>query len=414
MAQAPSKTLEFRPRPEGAPPGCDECGERRVNLPAALSAVADDFDWLVRDYDSFRLFLMEELAHRFPERQRWTPADVEVVIVELLASQMDRLSHALDVVQAERFLTTARRPESVRRHLALIGYDAVARTPEAAYDRLPPLPAGQTETATERLERLWALVPGRMEQARADGPRRIGEQERMVTLADHAARLMRHPFCERAQARLVWTGAWSTILVSVLLDGAALLDDALHNAGLPAAGAGRPNLISAPLWDAVIAWHEAEGLPLPQVTPALTRRQILRIVVDRYRMIGAEVFLEDALQVPITFWLSVKIRPGYFRSEIRDGLAQVLSTEPGGLFEPGRLGFGEDVHASNIIEVAMALDGVETACLNRFKQLGTMWADRTDAGVIEIAPDEVAICQNAPGAPHLGGFEITVLGGETG
>ena len=61
-------------------------------------AIADDFDWRARDYDSFRLFMMQELAYRFPDRRRWTPADIEVVIVELLAAALDRASHALDAV----------------------------------------------------------------------------------------------------------------------------------------------------------------------------------------------------------------------------------------------------------------------------------------------------------------------------
>lgn len=406
MAEAPTKTLIYRtPDPE-AEPNCSECAERRVNLPGALPDIADDFDWLVRDYDSFRLFMMEELAHRFPRRTRWTPADIEVVIVELLASQMDRLSHALDVVHAEHFLATAMRPESVRRLLMLIGYDAVARTPEAAYDRLPPIPlerdddgAPIEETPDARLERLWTLFPQYMDAARGDGPRRIGEQHRMVTLQDHVDRIAAHPLCERAQARLVWTGAWNTILVSVLLRDAARLDDPLAD---------------GPAWASVVQFHQAEGLPLPDIGQDLTRRHVLRIVIDRFRMIGTEVFLEDAQRAPITFWLSVKARPGYFRSEIRDSLMDVYSSDPGGLFEPGNLGFGEDVYASNLIEAAMQVEGIETACLNRFKRMGADTPDRTDEGFIVIDPDEIAICQNTPGAPEMGTFDITVLGGETG
>lgn len=38
-----------------------------AELPPAellMPGVADDFDWAVRDYDLFRLFMMHELAHR--------------------------------------------------------------------------------------------------------------------------------------------------------------------------------------------------------------------------------------------------------------------------------------------------------------------------------------------------------------
>ncbi|MDH3264035.1 MAG: hypothetical protein OEM24_08560 [Paracoccaceae bacterium] len=402
MADAPTKTLIFEA-------GCGDCGRRRVDLPAPLPAIDDDFDWLVRDYDSFRLFMMEELAYRFPERRRWTPADVEVLIVEALAAALDRLSHTLDLVQNEHFLATARRPGSVRRLLALIGYDAPARQAEEIAAELPSLPTGSgPETPEAALERYWRLFPQAMETARAEGPRLIAEQKRMVTLADHAERLAGHPLCDRAAARLVWTGAWSTILVSLLLDAARKLDDPLTG---PRAG---PLAVDDTLWDQVQAYHAAAGLPLPPLSPALTTRQVLAIVVERFRLIGSEVFLEDARPVPITFWLSVRAKEGYFRSELIDSITEVLSSDAGGLFETGRLGFGEDVFASNIVEAVMAVDGVETVCLNRFKRMGEGAADQADSGVIAIADDEIAICQNIPGRPELGFFQITVNGGETG
>ena len=143
--------------------GCPDCGERSAVLPLPIPAIADDFDWRSRDYDSFRLFMMQELAYRFPERRRWTPADVEVVIVELLAAALDRASHALDVVQAERYLETARRPQSVRRLLKLIGYDAVERIDPALLESLPPPAPGIAESTAQQLERYWRLNPQAME-----------------------------------------------------------------------------------------------------------------------------------------------------------------------------------------------------------------------------------------------------------
>ena len=125
MAELADPVLSF----EG---GCPDCGDRRAVLPLPLPQIANDFDWRARDYDSFRLFMMQELAYRFAERRRWTPADVEVVIVEVLAAALDRASHALDAVQAERYLETARRPQSVRRLLKLIGYDVVQRIAKAS------------------------------------------------------------------------------------------------------------------------------------------------------------------------------------------------------------------------------------------------------------------------------------------
>ena len=402
MAELPEPILIF----EG---GCPDCGERIARLPPPPPGVRDDFDWNVRDYDSFRLFMMQELAHRFPERRRWTPADMEVVIVELLAAALERASRAIDVVQAERFLDTARRPESVRRLLALIGYDAIERTDPEKLAALPPLPPGQTETEAERIERFWRFDPAEMERARADGPRRIGEQLRMVTLDDHETVLARHPLVARAQARLVWTGAWNTILVSALLEDAHTLDEPLHVGAAPAEGG--PSEMRPSLWEEIVDFHRVTRLERPVVSGALTARRLLRGMIERYRMLGSEVFLENAKPAPIVFTLSVRARPGFFRSELRQALAEEFSAGEGGFFEPGRMDFGEALYASDIIERAMSVEGVAVACLNRFRRLGP-YPDRTAAGVIRVAADEFIMCLNERGAPGKGTYRIVVNGGE--
>lgn len=399
MADLPDLILEFKD-------GCPDCGERRAQLPPPLPGVADDFDWKVRDYDSLRLFMMQELAHRFPDRRRWTPADMEVVVVELLAAALDRASHAIDAVQGERYLATARRPQSVRRLLKLIGYDAAERVRDETLDKLPPPELGLIETRDESLERLWRLEPALMEQARAEGPRLIAEQRRMVTLDDHESVLSTHPLVARAQARLVWTGAWNTVLVSALLEGDRGLDDPL-----PVPGSGGEADV---LWQAVEDFHDAQNLPLPTGPGSFTPRQLLRVVIERRRMIGSEVFLEEAKPASIAFTLSVRAKPGYFRSEMRQALADVFSADEGGFFEPGRLDFGEDLFASDIIEAVMAVDGVAVACLNRFKRVGSGWPDRVAEGFIPVEDDEYLRCMNARGEPKKGYYRLIVNGGEAG
>jgi len=389
--------------------GCPDCGERRAVLPIPLPGVRDDFDWKSRDYDSFRLFMMQELAYRFPERRRWTPADMEVVIVELLAAALDRASHALDAVQGERYLETARRPQSVRRLLKLIGYDAVLRTDPAVLEGLPPAPDDLPETSEQRLERYWRLSPAAMEEAREEGPRLTGEVRRMVTLADHETILERHPLVARARARLVWTGAWYTVLVAALLEDNLELDKALHIGPAPIDQG--PSEVDDVLWVDIVDFHRIEQLALPPVNAALTPRRLLRVMIELNRMVGAEVFLETAKKAPITFVLSIRVKGGYFRSEVKQALHQVFTADQGGFFEPGRLGFGADLFASDLIEAAMAVEGVEVACLNRFKRVGA-YPDRTVAGVIEIADDEFVLCSNDRNSPEDGTYRITVNAGE--
>lgn len=390
--------------------GCPDCGERIAVLPIPIPGVANDFDWKSRDYDSFRLFMMQELAYRFPERKRWTPADIEVVIIEILSSALDRASHAIDTVQAERFLETARRPQSVRRLLKLIGYDAVERTDPNILDGLPPLPDQTiTESKSQKLERYWRLEPSAMEQARKDGPRLTQEVRRMVTLNDHEIILQKHPLVARARARHIWSGAWYTILVAALLEGNKGLDNKLH-IGVPPAN-NIPSNVDQDLWRQVIDYHRIENLALPPVNGELTARHILRVVIEQNRMIGSEVFLEGTKPLAISFDLSVRAKKGYFRSELKQALNQIFTSDKGGFFEPGQHGFGEDLFASDLIEKAMSVEGVEVACLNRFKRVGN-YPDRTSAGVIEVAEDEFVLCDNERNQAENGTFRIIVNAGE--
>lgn len=384
--------------------GCPDCGERVASLPLPIPGAEDDFDWATRDYDSFRLFMMQELASRFPERRRWTPADMEVVIVELLAAALDRASHAIDRVQGERFLDSARRPESVRRLLKLIGYDATLRLdPALLADRPEP-------DAARKVEGFWRDNPGAMEQARAAGPRLIAEQNRMVTLSDHSDVLEGHPLVALARARLVWTGAWQTILVSVLLEDDIALDQPLHSgAATPV-----PDGLRRELWDAVTVYHTDRRLPLPPVNETLTGRRILRGLIEDYRMIGTEVFLEPANPAAITITLSIRAKPGYFRSELKQALAQVFSADQGGFFETGRLDFGQALYASDVIESAMAVEGVAVACLNLFRRVGKGFQDQSGDGVITVEPDEFIECRSERARPENGMLRIVVNGGEAG
>lgn len=378
MAEEPGVKLTF-------PGGCPDCGDRQVDLPKPLPAVGDDFDWRVRDYDGFRLAMLEELAARYPERTRWTPADLEVVIVEVLATVLDQLSDQLDRVTSEAYLETARRPESVRRHLSLLGYDA---------ERIA-LARKQIQPG-ESLVGFWFENPSAMDEARREGPRSIHQQHRMVTAADYALRLEEHPLVLRAQATVRWAGSWTTVEVALVL-----FEDEALDAPVPASMAADVEL-----------FHAERGIPLPGGAPSI--RTVLTAYVDAYRMVGQEVVLIDAVRVPVTFALSVRVASNYFQSEVRRALGDVLGTGASGFFRPGRLRFGEDLRAGDLIAAAMALDGVESVCLNRFRRLGNQFADQVASGRIVLSGIEVAICDNDAATPNRGYYRLTLHGGLKG
>ncbi len=388
MAENPKITLEFGGQ-------CPDCAERHVSLPLALPEAGDDLDWMVRDFDSFRRFMLEELAARFPERTRWTPADLEVVLVEIFATVLDQLSDMADRVASEAMLETARRPESVRRLLSLIGYDAAA---EAG---LSDDTAGG-KTKEQKLERLWLNNIFLMNEAKREGPLAIHTQRRMVTVNDYADRMIDHPLVLRACAHEEWSGSWNRLKVAVVLWDDNLLDFK----GLE---------FSPEIKDQVEQMNKKNNLPLPLWAPeAPAIRTLLRPYLDSFRMAGQEVILQDAEPVGIKMFLSIHIKNNFFQSEIRHAVEEALGTGPGGFFEPGRLDFGENLYVSDIYQTLMSLDGIENVCLNRFKRFGDQYPDQADTGEISLEGLEIAVCDNDPARPDRGFFNLKLRGGRRG
>ena len=409
MADAPTQPLKFDLL------ACLDCGRRIANLPVPLPDVGDDFDWRARDYDALRVFMLEELIARFPERIRWTPADLEVVLVEILAALADHLSDMADRVTQEATLETARRPSSVRRHLRFIDYDVALVAAGTKLIDVDPaaVPRADLDAA---LERFWFDNPFAMDQARRDGPQHIFEQERMVTVADCSARVDDHPLVMRANASSAWTGAWETLSIAVILpDTAWRLDNSLDTVPKPAAG-DRDAVDAfvrrvAKLKDDVEVFHKVHGLTVPDWSKAPTFRSILFGFIDAYRMTGQPTVLLDAVVVGIAILVSLIVRPTFYQSEIRAAAEAALGDGPDGFFQAGRLRFGEDVFASDILARLMDIDGVENVCLMRFKRVGKENPDLSEAGRIQLSGLEVAVCDNERARLERGYFSLVLHGG---
>lgn len=394
MASDPRITLSFDGK-------CPDCGQRTVDLPRVLPTVGDDFDWQLRDYDSFRLFMLQELAARFPERKRWTPADVEVALVEVLSAVLDQLSDMLDRSASEGYLETARRPESVRRLLKLIGYDALTlaqNLSEPPFDAVPH--ASDTRTPEQRFDQYWQDNPQKMEAARVAGPRSIHTQKRIVTVDDFVTRLEEHPLVLRAHAWEEWSGSWSLIQVAIIPWQRLGLDEG--------------SSYGDEVWAKTERFHGERGLFLPERGAQASVRAILRLYLEAYRMAGQEVLLREAEEVGIQLFLSIQVNENYFQSEVRSAVERTLGTGPDGFFEPGRLQFGEDLWASDLFQWLMALDGVDNVCLNRFKCIGDRYPDMADKGQIKLDGLEVAVCDSDPAKPERGYVRLKLNGGRKG
>ncbi|MCB1859700.1 MAG: hypothetical protein KDI63_15610 [Gammaproteobacteria bacterium] len=393
MADEPLVKLTFRD-------GCGDCGRRQVELPAPLPGIGDDFDWDVRDYDGYRLFMLEELAARFPERRNWTPADLEVVLVETLSVVLDQLSDMHDRIQAESYLETARRPDTVRRLLELIGYQ-------------PLLHAGSDVSNATELEQLWRHYPHLMEEARQAGPRSIHRQLRMVTEEDYRTQLLPHPLVLDVDAYADWSGSWHSHWLVVRLINNLGLDETLSKAAI--AGDTSDTEGAFTQFEAELeAYYRDQEIPQRPGVVGSSPRTLLRLVVERQRMVGQEVLLRDATLVGIVLSLSLRIGEDYYRSEVQAAVRAALVDQADSFFAPGRLGFGEDVVASDIIEVLMVLDGVESVCVNRLKRVGSIYPDQSGSGRIPLEGYEVAVLEDDVRRPERGALRITLHGGKSG
>ncbi len=455
--------------------GCSDCAERKVELPEQLPAVGDDFDWLLRDYDGFRLFMLEELAARFPERRIWTPADMEVVIIETLSVVLDQLSDMLDRAQAEAFLETARQPESVRRLLAMIGFDAVAMAPDAAVIPDATGPVGETTTEQhtrlqrfhsalqlfmtdylQAIEEMTALQQANLNVFVADIENTDATVLQAVQLfLDNAPEFVKrarnlaltrywnaYPYAMDAarsagpraihtQKRMVTTqdyaermedhplvlhghafGRW-TGSWNTLYSAVVMKNNVQLDEPLNDVTLGSVEKLSL-IQNEVDTLYRQIDIETPNWSVEPTPRTVIRPYLDTYRMAAQEVFLVDAEPVGINITLSIRIAENYFQSEVRHVVFATLGNKLGGFFEAGRLRFGQDLYGSDIIEAVMALDGVKVVCLNRFKRVGKRYPDQADFGRIKLDGLEIAVCDNNPQKPQRGILRLTLHGGQRG
>lgn len=81
-----------------------------------------EIDYLAKDYTSFRRLMLDRMSALMPQWQERNPADLGVMLVELLSYAGDQLSYQQDAVATEAYLGSARRRVSVRRHARLVDY----------------------------------------------------------------------------------------------------------------------------------------------------------------------------------------------------------------------------------------------------------------------------------------------------
>lgn len=104
-------------------PGCNmklDCKDEKLCPPTTCNDPV--IDYMAKDYASFRLLMRSRLASIMPEWKESSPADLGIVLLEILAYVGDHLSYYQDSVATEAYLGTARRRISAKRHARLFDY----------------------------------------------------------------------------------------------------------------------------------------------------------------------------------------------------------------------------------------------------------------------------------------------------
>jgi predicted phage baseplate assembly protein len=221
--------------------------------------------------------------------------------------------------------------------------------------------------------------PESQEEVRQHAPQAFRTKERAVTTDDYAEVIQRHPQVQKAAATRRWTGSWYTMFISVDFKG---------------------------------------GLAL---TPQMEDK--LRDFLEKFRLAGHDVEIDEPQFVPLDIIMTVCVKEGYFRSQVKQALLETfsrydLSNGRRGFFHPDNFTFGQPVYLSQIIATTMDVPGVKWVDLNdhngsphRFQRWGRSPNNEIALGQINISRLEIAQLDNDPSQPENGKIEFLMEGG---
>lgn len=102
-------------------PACFNMNCAEVERPRALPP-QPAIDYLAKDFDSFKHTLICAMQQRVPGWQPTSEADLDQVLIDLIAADADELSDFQDRMLNEAFLASARKRVSLARHARLMDY----------------------------------------------------------------------------------------------------------------------------------------------------------------------------------------------------------------------------------------------------------------------------------------------------
>jgi predicted phage baseplate assembly protein len=216
-------------------------------------------------------------------------------------------------------------------------------------------------------------LPEPTSEAKLFAPGAFRNDLQRAVIADDYARLAeRNAKVQRAAASLRWTGSWYAAQVAIDPSGSETAGKALL--------------------------HEIKGY------------------LHRYRRMGHDLEVRQAVYVPLEIEIQVCVLPHYLRGHVEAVLLDVFSSRrlrdgQIGFFHPDNLTFGEGIYLSKLVAAAQAVTGVESAQVTVLQRLGDSNQGEIDEGVLRLGPLEVAQLDNDPNYPEHGTLKLKTGGG---
>lgn len=207
-------------------------------------------------------------------------------------------------------------------------------------------------------------------------------QYRAVTEDDYRRAALTAAGVAGAVASFRWTGSWYTVFVGIdPADPDQVLTDARGHTRL---------------------------------APAF--RQRVTDVLDRYRLAGYDLEVRSARYVPLDITIDLCVKPGYFRGDVAEAVAEALSGRTRrrsmrGLFDAANLTFAEPVYLSKVYAAVEAIEGVDSADVRIFRRHGAGDDGELAQGFIPIGPWEIAQLDNDPNRMENGTLTLNAAGG---
>ena len=212
-----------------------------------------------------------------------------------------------------------------------------------------------------------------IEETRQNAPSAFRVQERAVTPSDYEEIATRKELADRcgidvqrAAATPRWTGSWHTMFITADRFGGARVD---------------PDF-----------------------------KEKLRGCLERFRMAGEDLEVDEPQYVSLEIEIAVCIKPGYYFSDVKKALLDIFSDRvlPNGqlgLFHPDNLSFGQTVYLSSLIAAAQAVEGIDSVMVTKFQRQHDSTAALT-SGKLELGRLEIPRLSNDRNFPERGSFSV--------